>query len=243
MSRGQKQVIQECTKNKKTGVLPLRAGTAAELQDFFAGKMPNAKASGGTYERLTDRTAEMLQKDLQEAGLDYIDSGGRYFDFHSLRGECATLLAASGVHPKTAQAIMRHSDINLTMNAYTHTLRGQEAQAIESLPDLSLPDREMQKATGTDDLPVDSAYKPAYKKLTKNAYLDSDRLSVDSIAESQEVCHSGENADSGKVLSDRQIGTDEDNMSPTVKGQKSNGRCRTRTCDRLIKSQLLYRLS
>jgi len=34
--------------------------------------------------------------------------------------------------------------------------------------------------TGTDDLPVEpgeSAYKPAYKKLTKNAYPDSQSMS------------------------------------------------------------------
>ena len=45
---------------------------------------------------------------------------------------------------------MRHSDINLTMSRYTHTLHGQEAEAVAKLPDLSLPDRQAQRATGTD---------------------------------------------------------------------------------------------
>ena len=47
---------------------------------------------------------------------------------------------------------MRHSDINLTMSRYTHTLRGQNAKAIDALPDLSLSSLESQqaKATGTD---------------------------------------------------------------------------------------------
>ncbi len=83
-----------------------------------------------------------------------------------LRHTFGTLLAASGVHPKTAQELMRHSDINLTMSRYTHTFRGQEAKAVESLPDLSSPSQQQQKATGTDGI----AYKPAYKKLAKNAY-------------------------------------------------------------------------
>ena len=48
------------------------------------------------------------------------------------------------------QSIMRHSDINLTMGIYTHTLKGQESEAVESLPDLSLPSSQSQKATGTD---------------------------------------------------------------------------------------------
>ena len=155
------------TKNKRKAVIPLRDNTVEELKVLFAGKIPNAKAFGGTYKRLTDKTAEMLQCDLANAKIDYVDDNGRYFDFHSLCGECASLLAASGVHPKTAQSILRHSEINLTMNAYTHTLRGQETKAIQSLPDLSFSSRANKKATGTDDLALDGAYKPAYKKLAK----------------------------------------------------------------------------
>ncbi len=49
---------------------------------------------------------------------------------------------------------MRHSDINLTMSIYTHTLIGQESQAIDDLPDLSVPSLQKQRsvATGTDDV-------------------------------------------------------------------------------------------
>jgi hypothetical protein len=36
---------------------------------------------------------------------------------------------------------------------------------IESLPDLSLPSSQRQKAAGTDNQPTDGAYKPAYKKI------------------------------------------------------------------------------
>ena len=63
-------------------------------------------------------------------------------------------LAASGVHPKVAQTIMRHSDINLTMSIYTHTLTGQESRAIANLPDLTQPSTQKQRAiaTGTDNV-------------------------------------------------------------------------------------------
>jgi hypothetical protein len=44
------------------------------------------------------------RKDLDEAGVT-IDKD---------RGTVGSMLAASGVHPKTAQQLMRHSDINLT---------------------------------------------------------------------------------------------------------------------------------
>ena len=63
-------------------------------------------------------------------------------------------LAANNVHPKITQSILKHSDINLTMSRYTHTLRGQEAQAVAELPDLSLASGQTNIATGTDDRPL-----------------------------------------------------------------------------------------
>ena len=49
-------------------------------------------------------------------------------------------------------------NLNLTMSRYTHTLRGQTAKAIESLPDLSLPSKKAQKAvaTGTENICLDT---------------------------------------------------------------------------------------
>ena len=138
------------TKNKREAVQPLRLDTAEELKEFFSGKMPNLKAFGGTHKKLTKRTAAMLQADLAKAKIPYVVDG-LYFDFHALRHQTGTLLAASGVHPKVAQSIMRHGDINLTLSRYSHTLTGQEAKAVEAMPDLSLPSSKKQIATGTDD--------------------------------------------------------------------------------------------
>ncbi len=153
------------SKHRREDSLPLRADTAQFLKEFFAAKLPTAKAFGGTYKRLTKRTADMLEADLAATeekdqngktikdAIPYIDEAGRYADFHSLRHTTGSLLAASGVHPKIAQSLMRHSDISLTMSKYTHTLTGQEAKAVESLPDLSLPPIQSQQAqaTGTYD--------------------------------------------------------------------------------------------
>jgi len=94
---------------------------------------------------------DMLRPDLEAAGIDYVGDAGRYCDFHSLRHTTGSLLAASVVHPKVAQKIMRHGDINLTMSLYTHTLRGQEADAVNSLPDFSRSSSQSQKMTGMDD--------------------------------------------------------------------------------------------
>jgi len=144
-------VVAGYSKRRREDVLPLRSETAADLKAFFAGKLPTAKAFGGRYKQLTDKTAPMIRADLADAGIDYTDDAGRFRDFHSLRHTTGSWLAANGVHPKVAQAIMRHSDINLTMSRYTHIFRGQEAEAVAKLPDLSAPDRQAQKATGTDE--------------------------------------------------------------------------------------------
>jgi hypothetical protein len=45
-----------------------------------------------------------------------------------------TNLTRSGVAPKTAQLLARHSDINLTMNTYTMLGVRDQASAVESLP-------------------------------------------------------------------------------------------------------------
>lgn len=81
--------------------------------------------------------ARMIRKDLDEADIKIEAERGRV-GFHSLRHSFGSMLAASGVHPKTAQQLMRHSDINLTMSRYTHIFRGQETEAINKLPDLDV---------------------------------------------------------------------------------------------------------
>ena len=173
------------TKNRKEAVLPLRTDTAAELKQFLAGKLPNVKAFGGTYKRLADKTHLLIKADLEAAGIPYVDESGRYSDFHSLRHTTGSLLAASGVHPKTAQSIMRHSTIDLTMSRYTHVFAGQEAQAVASLPDFSAPSGEAQRATGTDGRPGDVAETGSKQltpeltpKSTLTAFSGCDRLAA-----------------------------------------------------------------
>jgi len=131
------------TKNKQEAVIPLRRDTAEGLRTFLAGKRPTDPAfrMPGKY-----RVADMLRADLGDAGIDYVDASGRVADFHSLRHTFLTMLAASGVHPKIAQDMARHSDINLTLSRYTHVYRGDETRAVESLPVLDLSATDAQAA-------------------------------------------------------------------------------------------------
>lgn len=49
------------------------------------------------------------------------------------RHTCGTLLAFLKVHPKVAQAILRHSQISMTMDACTHVVGDGEREAVTLL--------------------------------------------------------------------------------------------------------------
>jgi len=164
------------SKHRQKDVLPLRAETAAQLQVFCANKRPTAKIFGGTRKELTKRTSDMISADLEACGIAYVDDSGRFADFHSLRHTTGSLLAASGVHPKIAQVLMRHSTVDLTLSRYTHIFAGQTSEAIGKLPDFSLPGKRFQKAkaTGTDSKSViGDSENPQQKNLARHLALQA----------------------------------------------------------------------
>jgi integrase len=137
------------SKRRCEDVLKLKPNTALALA-----RHSSKKALSGRLFNMPskDRLAAMLRADLKEANIPYQDEQGRYLDFHSFRHTFGTWLAEGGVHPKVAQELMRHSDINLTMNTYTHVLREHETDALSNLPNLDLPGAMSARfeATGTD---------------------------------------------------------------------------------------------
>ena len=117
------------TKNGKDASVPIRQEVAEAL------KKMRAKSTKGTDRVFRVRKGtKQLRNDLKAAGIPAKDEQGRIVDFHSFRHTCGTLLAKSGVHPRTAQEFMRHSDITMTMNYYTHVDQLATAGAVEKLP-------------------------------------------------------------------------------------------------------------
>ena len=79
-----------------------------------------------------------MDRDLRLAGIPKRDERGRSIDVHALRTTFGTMLSTSGVSPRSAQAAMRHSSIDLTMNIYTDPKLLDIAGAMDSLPLLPL---------------------------------------------------------------------------------------------------------
>ena len=120
-------------KNRNGSELPLRADLAAEIADYIKQKglapedplfiVPNLKT---------------FKKDLELAGIPLKDESGRTMDFHALRTCFATHLSKANIGPRTAQAALRHSTLELTMQVYTDPHLLDVAGALDALPALAI---------------------------------------------------------------------------------------------------------
>lgn len=176
-------VLAAYSKHRRDDTLPLRSDIARQLVAWKAEKKADEQLQlFGSFN--PNKGAEMLRRDLEPASIPYEDESGRYADFHCLRHTFISNLTRSGVSPKIAQSLARHSTISLTMDVYTHLSLYDERAALDSLPELpSLAgnknnenNRGVVSRTGTDDLAVTKDKIP-YKKLTKKPYFDSSQTS------------------------------------------------------------------
>lgn len=156
------------SKRRREDVQPIRRAFADMLGAFVA-DLP----TDGQPFSVPDKPAKMLRVDLRVARarwiraiqdrterrkrressfLVYRDDAGHVLDFQAFRHTDISRLAQGGVHPSVAQRLARHSTITLTMDRYTHTLRGDLWRALDALPDLeTTPDQPQElRATGTD---------------------------------------------------------------------------------------------
>jgi integrase len=127
------------SKSGKGARLPLRKPLAEDLAEHCSGRDPGDNVFDMWK---TAVGARMIKGDLKASGdkenninpVPYKDKRGRVADFHALRHTFITNLARSGVHPKTAQALARHSTMELTMQVYTLVAMDTKEEAVNSLP-------------------------------------------------------------------------------------------------------------
>ncbi len=195
------------------------------LRGYFDGKPARDPVWPGSW---ADDAADMLRIDLEAAGIPFADEEGRVCDFHALRHSYLTLVQRSGVHPKVAQELARHSDSRLTMNVYTHAHLHDLAGAVEMLPSLLPSGRTALKATGTDGRHV-LRHCPQHCPG-----VDSGRdllRAVETPAEGDERDAGCRNPGSASAL---------ESDCDEVRVEERSAPCRTRTYNPLIKSHIQY---
>ena len=126
-------VLAAYSKHRRQDVLPLHPSLVESLRPWLAEKKAATPVWPGAWAR-AKQAGKTLQRDLEAAGIPYVDEQGRYADFHALRHTFITNMMKSGINPKTAQSLARHSTIDLTMNVYTKLTITDQATAIASLP-------------------------------------------------------------------------------------------------------------
>jgi integrase len=125
------------TKDHRDAVQPLPIGLVEPLRGFLAAKRPK----GRLWHPITIKTAVMLQKDAQAAGLTIIDPEGRELVFHSLRHSLRSWLVRAKVVEAVIDDLLRHKPPrgNVGRRYYTHLTDDDRRAAIESLPVIPWP--------------------------------------------------------------------------------------------------------
>ena len=124
------RVCASVAKNRRTVLIPLGTELVSQLKAF---RSVDAASFQLVFSFLP--TIETLTRDLNRAGIPYVDELGRRVDFHSLRKTFGTALVLSGVLPRVVMELMRHSDLKLTMKLYmdARQLQGPGAAAVAML--------------------------------------------------------------------------------------------------------------
>jgi len=119
-------------KNGKTQDVPLHAALVPVLRSYWTEDLaPFAWAFYGHVPNM-----DTYRRDLQRAGIPYIDEDGRRLDFHALRTNLNTHLREHGVGLEDRMAIMRWSDPRLARETYMDERQISVAAELEKLPDV-----------------------------------------------------------------------------------------------------------
>lgn len=141
------------SKNGESDVVPLRSDLIVMLRRQVKGRKPT--------DPLFDVPTDLIKRfhsDCRRAGIAHRDDRGLVVDVHSLRTTFGTWLSRSGVTPRIAQQLMRHSDIRLTMGVYTDPRLFDLQGAVESIPSVaSSVAHPPVKSSATESFPVISS--------------------------------------------------------------------------------------
>lgn len=129
-------------KSRRDQSVPLPARIVSLLTDYRAA---SARSTDTVVPARGMPNTLTFDRDLAAAGIAKRDEQGRVVDRHALRTTMISWLAATGAHPRTAQALARHADVETTMQRYTDVRLLDTRAAVDRLP---LPGRARSQKTG-----------------------------------------------------------------------------------------------
>jgi integrase len=128
------------TKNSQEDFIPLRAELVTTLRAWLLERFgPGTPPAESLVFDIPTSFLKVFDRDLKAAGISKRDERKRTVDLHALRTTFGTMLSKSGVPPRVAQQLMRHSDIRLTMGVYTDPKLFDLQGAVDSLPPVDTP--------------------------------------------------------------------------------------------------------
>jgi integrase len=126
------------TKSGEEETVVLRPDLVIELKAWLSERFGSGTPPpDGRLIDIPDDFIKVFNRDLRAAGIPKRDERGRTLDIHALRTTFATMLSNAGVAPRVAQELMRHADINLTMEVYTDPKVFDLQAAVASLPSVA----------------------------------------------------------------------------------------------------------
>jgi integrase len=139
---GQPTFTEPKTSRSKRAI-PLSPSVAAALKRHRTRQVEERLTAGGRWQAQWElvfcdpqgsplhasRIREHLLATLMRAGMDPMR-------WHDLRHSAASMLAARGVHPTTAQAILGHATVSTTLGVYSHADRAAVKDAVQGMDDV-----------------------------------------------------------------------------------------------------------
>lgn len=118
--------IEKMKSKSSKAVIPLANVLLEDLEAWF---------QRNPYERVCcDEEGIYLNPNcLSNKAREIAKAKGFHFHFHALRHSFCTALVKAGVDLKTAQELMRHSNINTTISVYTHINQQQKIDAVNDV--------------------------------------------------------------------------------------------------------------
>lgn len=138
------RVVAASAKSRRDQSVPIPARLSSMLDSF---KPRDAAPADAVVPEGAFPNGLTFDRDLAAAGIAKHDDQGRVVDRHALRTTMISWLATTGAHPRTAQALARHADVETTMARYTDVRLLDTRAAMDRLP---LPENPAAKRPATE---------------------------------------------------------------------------------------------